>query len=48
MSKHTSRLRRALRLADRLTLLTLNSPSPYDTTPYTNQMRRTVSSPRVF
>ncbi len=47
MSKHLSRLRRALRLADRFTLLTLNAPNPHATA-YTDQMRRMGSTPRVF
>lgn len=47
MSKHLSRFRRALRLRDRLTLLTLNSPNP-SSAPYTDQMRRMGSTPRVL
>lgn len=47
MSKHLARLRRALRLADRFTLLTLNAPNPYATND-TDQMRKMGSTPRLF
>jgi hypothetical protein len=47
MPHRFQRVRRALRAFDRFTLLTLNAPDHHQD-PYTNQMRRTVSSPRVF
>lgn len=47
MHQRFQRLRRALRAFDRFTLLTLNAPNPHEN-PYTDQMRRTVSAPRVF
>lgn len=47
MSKRFSRLRKALRLRDRFTLLTLNAPNPHSA-PYTDQMRRMGSNPRVL
>jgi len=40
-------VKRALRFFDRFTLFTMNSSSPYDS-PYTSQISRVMSGPRVF
>lgn len=47
MPQRFQRVRRALRAVDRFTLLTLNAPNHREN-PYTDQMRRTVSTPRVL
>ncbi|MET0694859.1 MAG: hypothetical protein ABWX96_09675 [Propionibacteriaceae bacterium] len=46
MTKNNS-VKRALRFFDRFTLFTMNGSSPYNS-PYTGQISRVMSGPRVF